>query len=75
MPDVAVADAITLRCHSCSHAVGTSAVPMRLAGLFKPSLMARVGRTNADEIRKRCNSCGWVNVFHPVRTGEVIELK
>lgn len=41
---------------------------MRLAGVFKASLMGRVGRAHAEEIRKRCASCGWVNVFLPVAT-------
>lgn len=40
--------------------------------------MPRVPRGNALEIRKRCTSCGWVNVFHPARLGmhtDRIELK
>jgi hypothetical protein len=66
---------VTLRCHSCSHAVGTSAITMKLVGLFKPSQTGRVARSHTHEQRKRCDSCGWVNVFHPLRSGEVIELK
>jgi hypothetical protein len=72
---MSVASLATLRCHSCSHAVGTAATPMRLAGLFKASLMGRIPRFSAEEIRRRCNSCGFVNVFLPARAGEVIELK
>lgn len=54
-----------LRCHSCSHSVGVTAEPVRIAGLFKASLMGKVARAHALEIRKRCNSCGWVNIFVP----------
>jgi hypothetical protein len=63
--DVAVTTR-TLRCHSCSHSVGVSVEPMRLVGLFKASLVGRVPATKPDEVRKRCTSCGWVNIFHPV---------
>jgi hypothetical protein len=67
---------LTLRCHRCSHAVGVAPDRMRLVGIFKPSLMGRVGRGHTDEHRKRCPSCGWVNVFHPLGNGgEVIEVK
>lgn len=69
--------ALTLRCHRCSHAVGTSAVALRIVGLFKPSLAGRLSVARTDEQRKRCPSCGWVNVFHPEtrRGNEVIEVK
>lgn len=74
-----VADAptqFTLRCHSCSHAIGTVAALLELSALFKPSRMGRISRTHPKELRVRCKSCGWVNVFHPLtRGGEEIELK
>jgi uncharacterized Zn finger protein len=56
----------TLRCHSCSHSVAVTVEPMRLVGLFKASLVGRVPPTKPNEVRKRCTSCGWVNIFHPV---------
>lgn len=72
---VAATSVLTLRCHSCSHAVGTSVLPLRLAALFKPSLVGRLTRSHTDEQRVRCGSCGWVNVFHPAKSSERIELK
>ena len=62
--------AIVLRCHHCSHSVGTSAAPMRFVGMFKASLFermpaARAGVVRLHEVRKKCTHCGWINVFHP----------
>jgi len=56
---------LELRCHSCSKYLCESTTPVQLAGIFKASLMGRVARAHIDEIRKRCKSCGWVNVFTP----------
>lgn len=66
---------VTLRCHRCSHAVGTSAAVLRIVGLFKPSLVGRLSPAHTAEVRKRCPSCGWVNVFHPETRREAIEVK
>lgn len=57
---------VELRCHSCSHRIGATTVAMRLVAMFKASLFGRVPSGHTNEIRKRCSSCGWVNVFHPV---------
>jgi phage FluMu protein Com len=62
--------AITLRCHHCSHSVGTSAVPMKFVAMFKASLFermpaAREGIVRLHEVRKKCDHCGWINIFHP----------
>jgi hypothetical protein len=65
----------TLRCHSCSHAVGTAPQLMKIAALFKASSVGRLRRAHAREIKRRCDSCGFVNVFHPANAGEVIVLK
>jgi DNA-directed RNA polymerase subunit RPC12/RpoP len=56
---------IELRCHSCSHRLGMTARAMELVAQFKASLFGRVPPSHREEIRKRCRSCGWVNVFHP----------
>jgi hypothetical protein len=50
---------------------------MRFAGIFKASLMGKVGRAHAMEVRKRCSSCGWVNIFLPAVTEfrQAIETK
>lgn len=65
----------TLRCHSCSHSVGKTAIAMRLAGVFKASLIGRVPPSHSGEVRKRCGACGWVNIFHPLRRGDAVETK
>jgi hypothetical protein len=71
----AVPSALTLRCHRCSHAVGTSALAVRIVALFKPSLAGRLAPGHTAERRERCASCGWVNVFHPETRREPIEVK
>lgn len=38
---------------------------VRIVALFKPSLVGRMPHSHGAEVRKRCQSCGWVNVFHP----------
>jgi uncharacterized protein (DUF1697 family) len=48
---------------------------MKIAALFKASSVGRLRRAHAREIKRRCDSCGFVNVFHPVASGEMIELK
>jgi len=48
---------------------------MRIVGLFKASALGRVGTTSSREIRKRCKSCGWVNIFHPEANNLRIEVK
>lgn len=59
-----------LRCHRCSKFLALAAEHVRIVALFKPSFFGRVffgllpGMRGA-EVRKRCESCGWVNVFHP----------
>lgn len=67
--------ALTLRCHRCSHAVGTALVALRIVAIFKPSLAGRLQPGHLDERRERCPSCGWVNVFHPETRRERIEVK
>lgn len=59
-----------LRCHSCSHSVGYSAVPMRLVALFRASAFGQLRGAHVAEVRRRCRSCGWVNVFHPLTARE-----
>lgn len=61
----ATAVRVELRCHSCSHRIGTAEAAVRLVALFKASLFGRVPAAHTGEVRKRCQSCGWVNVFHP----------
>lgn len=55
-----------LRCHSCSHALGAALAPMRLVALFRASAFGQLRGSHTHEIRRRCRSCGWVNVFHPL---------
>ena len=68
---------ITIRCASCSHSVGATVAPLKIVGAFKASLFPRIPTTRSDEVRKRCGSCGWVNVFHPivVNQNRTIETK
>jgi hypothetical protein len=54
-----------LPCFGCSHKVAVVSEPMRLAMAFRPSLVPAVAML-AGEFRRRCRSCGWVNVFVPV---------
>lgn len=61
-----VAQRVILRCHSCSHAVGVADVPMRLVALFRASVFPDIPRA-VGEVRRRCESCKWVNVFQPNR--------
>lgn len=71
----AVANRIVLRCHSCSHAVGVANTAMRLVALFRASVFPEIPRA-AGEVRRRCESCKWVNVFQPTRqAGRDIVLK
>jgi hypothetical protein len=39
---------------------------MRLVGVFRASMMAGIAPAHKDEVRKKCQSCKWVNIFHPV---------
>jgi hypothetical protein len=71
----AVAVPVALRCHRCSHAVGTTAMAVRLVAIFKPSLAGRLEPGHTAERRERCASCGWVNVFHPETRREPVEVK
>lgn len=68
---------LTIRCASCSHSVGATVAPLKIVGVFKASMFPRIPPTRTDEVRKRCGSCGWVNVFHPIvlGTGRQIETK
>lgn len=72
MAQAAVASqGIELRCHHCSHSVGTSAVAMRMVAMFKRSLLERIpaARERAvrlHEVRRLCEHCGWINIFHPL---------
>jgi hypothetical protein len=54
-----------LRCHSCSHFLGDAQQTAELAMIFDPRKVGRIHRTHDREIRRRCRSCGWINVFHP----------
>lgn len=45
--------------------IGESDEPVRLVGLFKASAFGRIRQAHAEEVRKRCTSCGFVNIFHP----------
>jgi hypothetical protein len=72
---VAVPAALTLRCHRCSHAVGTSALALRIVALFKPSRAGRLAPGHEQERRERCADCGWVNVFHPETRRGSVEVK
>lgn len=75
-----VSPAIELRCFSCSHRIGDAPQPMRLAAAFKPSLVPEVA-VIVGEQRRRCRSCGWVNVLVPavpdpaVPSWRVVETK
>jgi hypothetical protein len=72
----AVADAVlTLRCHSCSHGVGTSTTALHIVALFKPAAAGRLAQAHTGEVRRRCQACGWVNVFHPEPVRARIEVK
>jgi hypothetical protein len=48
---------------------------MRMVAMFKASYVGRLPRAHTQEIKRRCDACGFVNVFHPVNTTDVIELK
>lgn len=65
----------TLRCHSCSHAMGIVPSPMRLVAMFKASIAVRIASAHPEEVRRRCNSCGWVNVFYPPEARQRVEIK
>jgi hypothetical protein len=56
----------TLRCHSCSMCVGESTRYMRLVGLFRASMIGKIEKAHPNEERLKCQSCKWVNIFHPV---------
>lgn len=58
----------TLHCMHCGHSLDESAdEPMQLVAMFKPSLLPMlIPKTHPLEQRRRCRSCGYVNVFHPV---------
>jgi hypothetical protein len=64
----AAAPTYTLRCHSCSRRLDVVAVPMRIVGMFRASKIGAVAMTYPGEVRHKCQSCKWVNVFHPVTT-------
>ena len=38
--------------------------------VFDPRKVGRITRTHANEIRRRCRACGWINVFHPATTSD-----
>ena len=63
----AAAMTYTLHCVHCGHSLDESAdEPMELVAMFKPSrLPAQIPKTHPQEQRRRCRSCGYVNVFHP----------
>jgi hypothetical protein len=65
-----------IRCHSCSHGLGHTRAGVRIVGLFKASMFGRLP-SRRGEIRKRCGSCGWVNVFYLGRpdAGDEFEVK
>jgi hypothetical protein len=70
--------AAELRCHSCSHGIGFSVVGMRIVGLFRAAAFGAIAPAHIGEIRRRCRTCGWVNVFHPLtqsRADGMVELK
>jgi hypothetical protein len=52
-----------------------AAIEMRIVGLFKASLVGRVPKSHPMEVRRRCGSCGFVNIFHPVTGRPEIETK
>lgn len=56
-----------LRCHSCSHGLGMAMEPYRLLALVRSSAPVLIPRVHVREIRLRCASCGWLNVFAPKR--------
>lgn len=65
-----MADGFELRCHWCSHRLGFTTAVSRCVALFKASVFGRVAPAHSNEIRKRCSSCGMVNVFHPATSAE-----
>lgn len=64
-----------LRCHSCSHAIGSIADGMELVAIFKPKVAGTLNRARNDEKRLRCRHCGWMNVFHPQRVGSYRDIE
>lgn len=73
--EVQVPEWLKLRCHRCSMFVGTSVRTLRIVALFKPSLAGQLAPGHTAEVRERCASCGWVNVFHPETRRESVEVK
>lgn len=57
-----------LRCHRCSMSLGNGAAPVTLVALFRAPRDVQFPRTHPDEVRRRCQSCGWINIFQPVRS-------
>lgn len=68
MSDATTKSEFALRCDRCHHCIGHASVPMELVALFRPKLTVVVPRSHREEVRHRCRSCGYVNIFHPVST-------
>lgn len=47
--------------------LGAVVEQVRIVALFRTSAFGRVPSLHGGEIRKRCQSCGWVNVFSTLR--------
>jgi hypothetical protein len=58
---------VWLKCDHCNKDLhAEAAVEMQLAVRFKPSIFPQsVEQLHPQECRRRCRSCGWVNVFVP----------
>jgi hypothetical protein len=39
---------------------------MRIVGMFRAATFGEVARTHPEEVRHKCDSCKWVNIFHPI---------
>lgn len=40
---------------------------MQLVGIFRAAAkFGVIPSAHAGELRKRCRSCGWVNIYHPL---------
>lgn len=48
---------------------------LHIVALFKPAAAGRLAPGHVGEVRRRCQGCGWVNVFHPETNRPGVEVK
>jgi hypothetical protein len=61
-----MSDTHWLRCDACNKDLKVETdKAMQLIVRFKPSHFPRLDQIDPREVRHRCRSCGWVNIFIP----------